>query len=755
MMMKITKILPLMTILVIVATMVAACGPSATEAPAKAPPTEAPAAPTAAPTEAPSAEYDLEGREVRIGVENAYPPFNYIDKATNEAMGWDYDACRAICEVLNCTPTFVEAAWEGIFEATAAGEYDMVADGVTITSERDEVVDFSSPYMVIQQFIVVKADETEIVDEASLIASGAPVGTQIGTTNEAKAIELVGEERVHSFDTFDMPIQALIAGDVDAVIMDEEAAKGFAEQNAGDIKLLEEAVTGAEELGFVFPPGSDLAEPVSYAIGVLEDNGTLAELYDKYWGEEEAPAAEGYDLGGLEVAIGVENAYPPFNYIDEATNEPMGWDYDACRAICEVLNCTPVFVEAAWEGIFEATAAGEYDMVADGVTITPERDEVVDFSIPYMVIQQFIVVRSDETEIVDEASLVASGAPVGTQIGTTNESKAIELVGEALVQSFDTFDMPIQALIAGDVDAVIMDEEAAKGFAEQNAGEIKLLEEAVTGAEELGFVFPPGSELADPVSYAIGALEADGTLDELYDKYWGEEAGYDLGGLEVAIGVENAYPPFNYIDEATNEPMGWDYDACRAICEVLNCTPVFVEAAWEGIFEATAAGEYDMVADGVTITPERDEVVDFSIPYMVIQQFIVVRADETEIADEASLVASGAPVGTQIGTTNESKAIELVGEALVQSFDTFDMPIQALIAGDVDAVIMDEEAAKGFAEQNAGDIKLLEEAVTGAEELGFVFPPGSELTAAVSYAIGVLETDGTLAELYDKYWGEE
>ena len=238
------------------------------------------------PTEAPSAKYDLEGREVNIGVENAYPPFNYIDEATNEAMGWDYDACRAICEVLNCTPVFVEAAWEGIFEATAAGEYDMVADGVTITSERDEVVDFSIPYMVIRQFIVVRADETEIVDEASLIASGAHVGTQIGTTNEAKAIELVGEALVQSFDTFDMPIQALIAGDVDAVIMDEEAAKGFVEQNAGEIKLLEEAVTGAEELGFVFPPGSDLVDPVSYAIGVLEGDGTLDELYQKYWGEE-------------------------------------------------------------------------------------------------------------------------------------------------------------------------------------------------------------------------------------------------------------------------------------------------------------------------------------------------------------------------------------------------------------------------------------------------------------------------------------
>ena len=92
---------------------------------------------------------------------------------------------------------------------------------------------------------------------------------------------------------------------------------------------------------------------------------------------DDGPSGVVTDLDGLQINVGVENAYPPFNYIDEATNEAMGWDYDAVRAICDVINCVPVFVEAAWDGIFEAIAAGEYDMVADGVTITAERDEIV------------------------------------------------------------------------------------------------------------------------------------------------------------------------------------------------------------------------------------------------------------------------------------------------------------------------------------------------------------------------------------------
>jgi polar amino acid transport system substrate-binding protein len=233
---------------------------------------------------------DLDGRTINVAVENAYPPYNYIDEATNEAIGWDYDAVRAMCELLNCDPNFVEAAWEGIFEATAAGEYDMVADGVTcsgdVGAQRDEIIDFSIVYGSSFQSIVVRADETAITDEASLVASDVLVGTQIGTTNEAKAIELVGEDRVLSYDTFDLPVTALIAGDVDAVVMDGSAAEGFLAQNPDDIKILPVPITGAEEFCFVFPPGSDLVAPINFAIESLRDDGTLDTLEAKWWPQD-------------------------------------------------------------------------------------------------------------------------------------------------------------------------------------------------------------------------------------------------------------------------------------------------------------------------------------------------------------------------------------------------------------------------------------------------------------------------------------
>ena len=69
----------------------------------------------------------------------------------------------------------------------------------------------------------------------------------------------------------------------------------------------------------------------------------------------------------------------------------------------------------------------------------------------------------------------------------------------------------------------------------------------------------------------------------------------DLGGREITVALENAYLPFNYIDPATGEPAGWDYEAIGAICELLNCRPTFVESQWEGMIQAVADGQSDVV----------------------------------------------------------------------------------------------------------------------------------------------------------------
>jgi polar amino acid transport system substrate-binding protein len=224
---------------------------------------------------------DLKGRTITVAVENAYPPFNNIDPKTNEAVGWDYDTVREICKRINCVPDFKEAAWDGIFPAMAAKEFDMLADGVTYTAERDQIVDFSTPYVTIAQILLVRADETATLDEIKADPKRL-IGTQIGTTNEIVAKKNFPPERVQSFEDFGAAVLALISKDIDGVVIDTVAGGGYMKENEGKLKVAGQ-LQSDEQLAFAFPPGSDLIAPVNAALAAMDKDGTLKTLNLK-WG---------------------------------------------------------------------------------------------------------------------------------------------------------------------------------------------------------------------------------------------------------------------------------------------------------------------------------------------------------------------------------------------------------------------------------------------------------------------------------------
>ncbi|MEJ2747041.1 MAG: transporter substrate-binding domain-containing protein [Anaerolineae bacterium] len=486
------------------------------------------------------------------------------------------------------------------------------------------------------------------------------------------------------------------------------------------------------------------------------------------------------DLGGREVTIAVENAYLPFNYIDPDTGEPAGWDYEVWDEICTLINCTPSYVEAGWEGMIQAVADGQYDAAADGITITPDRAEIVDFSVGYINIEQRLLVRLDEDRISSIDDIVNNEDLVlGTQTGTTNYETAAQYLPEDRIQAFEQFPFAVQALIAGDIDAVIIDEVAGQGYLGENADKLKLVGPSMS-SDQLGFIFPKGSDQVEPVNAAITELAQNGFLEAVNLKYFGPEftvtyddlfppeegaadesatgetaAMPDLGGQEVTIAVENAYLPFNYIDPTTGEPAGWDYEVWDEICTLLNCTPSYVEAGWEGMIQAVADGQYDAAADGITITPDRAEIVDFSIGYINIEQRLLVRLDDDRIESIDDIVNNEDLVlGTQTGTTNYETAKQYLPEDRIQAFEQFPFAVQALIAGDIDAVIIDEVAGQGYLGENADKLKLVGPSMS-SDQLGFIFPKGSELVAPVDAALTELMSNGFLSDVNLKYFGPD
>lgn len=224
----------------------------------------------------------IEGQTISVGVENAYPPYNFIDEATGEGAGFDYDIWREICSRLSCTAEFVEAGWPAVIEETGQGIYDTAADGISITDERKEVVDFSDPYMTITQRFMVRTDESRFTSADEFIAGDYRLGTQVGTTNYELGVELVGDSRIDAYDQFGVAVQALIAGDVDAVIIDDTAGQGYVGVNADQTKLLADDLQ-SDPLGFIYPQGSELVGPVNDVLAEMDEDGTLEALIVKWF----------------------------------------------------------------------------------------------------------------------------------------------------------------------------------------------------------------------------------------------------------------------------------------------------------------------------------------------------------------------------------------------------------------------------------------------------------------------------------------
>ncbi|MFV1949456.1 MAG: BMP family ABC transporter substrate-binding protein [Anaerolineales bacterium] len=274
-------------------------------------------------------------------------------------------------------------------------------------------------------------------------------------------------------------------------------------------------------------------------------------------------------LGGREVTIAVENAYLPFNYIDPETGEPAGWDYDVWNAICELLNCTPVFVEAAWEGMIQAVADGQFDAAGDGITITDERDEIVDFSVGYVAIEQRLLVRIDEDRFETIEDIVADESlNLGTQTGTTNYETAATYLPEDRISAFEQFPFAVQALIAGDIDAVMIDEVAGLGYQGENADALKLIGPSMS-SDVLGFIFPNGSELVELVNGAIAELAQNGFLGEVNQLYFGPD---------FNITYDDLFPP---------EPV--DFLACQVTDVGGIDDKSFNATAWKGVEDAIDA----------------------------------------------------------------------------------------------------------------------------------------------------------------------
>ncbi|MFM1655615.1 glutamine ABC transporter substrate-binding protein GlnH [Brevibacillus sp. B_LB10_24] len=234
----------------------------------------------------------------------------------------------------------------------------------------------------------------------------------------------------------------------------------------------------------------------------------------------------------------------------------------------------------------------------------------------------------------------------------------------------------------------------------------------------------------------------------------GQEAGTGTTqASKVTVGTDTSYLPFEFLNQETGKYDGFDMDLLEAVAKEAGFTYELKPMDFSGLIPALQTNNLDMVIAGVTIKPEREQVIDFSRPYYDAGTLILVRADNDSIKGAADL--KGKVIATKQGTSSYDYAAKLDGVKEVVPFPNIDQAYMELEKGSADAVVFDSPNVLYYSNtKGSGKVKVVGDLLEG-QQFAIAFPKGSELRAKVDAALEKLMENGTYDQLYEKWFGEK
>lgn len=270
----------------ITGVVLAACGKKE-----EAPPPAPAAAPAASVAEAPPPPPPA--KVYVVGTDAAYAPFESQNEKA-EIVGFDIDVVKAIAAKGGFEVKFENTPWEGIFNALGQGDRDLLVSAITITEERKQTMDFTSPYFDAQQLIAVK-ESSKVAKFEDL--KKLKVGVQTGTTGDEVVTKLLGKNstNVKRFESTPLALKELESGGVDAVVADNGVVIHYVANNAGSkFKTVADNKSFApEQYGIAVKKGNaELLEKLNKGLADIKADGTYDKIYASYFGSAPAAAAE-------------------------------------------------------------------------------------------------------------------------------------------------------------------------------------------------------------------------------------------------------------------------------------------------------------------------------------------------------------------------------------------------------------------------------------------------------------------------------
>jgi polar amino acid transport system substrate-binding protein len=464
----------------------------------------------------------------------------------------------------------------------------------------------------------------------------ARIGIMTGSSQELIVKEKFPEaERVYFSNPVDMVI-AVEQGKIDGYMFGSPFLAATIWENA-KVKRLDEAVDHGE-IAFAFPQDSAsdaLREQLNDFIKQAKEDGTMDRLTEKWLGETEPTEHPDYqsltgENGTIRLATVAGNKPLIYQYQEQCT----GYEMELLTLFAEAYGYRYDVDVVPFESVILGMAAGKYDMTSASLQITPEREQSVNFSDPYMQFDVVMVVKDTDGQENGKTLADFDNATLGIFSGSSFDALAKERFPNAQRQYYTLVPDMILAVEQGKIDGYITETTYVTAAIWEGA-EIEAVKEIIDRTSA-GFIFRKDDsvrELREQLNTFIRAAKENGTIAQLQEKWFAETeptGKLDFDALTgengtLRLGVAPDLKPISYIKDG--KATGYEMELLLLFAKEYGYQLEVSYVTFDAILPGVTTGKYDIGTGAITITEERAQSVDFTDSHLTVDVVMVVEAE--------------------------------------------------------------------------------------------------------------------------------
>jgi len=588
---------------------------------------------------APMPEIKTEGANgiFRFGTAAVTEPMSFVD-ANHKVVGFDVEFASHVAKKLGKQIEIVDMEFGAMLPALIAGKVDMIGAGLSITEERAKKVLFSESYYPSGIAAIVKSSNSTVnASSASQKLKTIDdikdkrIGVLLGSIHDSYATKTYPNAKIFQYQNIPDLLMALNTGKVDVAINDDIELPEVFKSNP-DLGILAKNFYSVG-IGAGFNDANDpLREQFNAFLKEIRSNGVYNDIINR-WIEKgiiEMPEIKSTNTNGkLKVGV-VSNIGIPCSFIDNG--KLSGFDIEIAMRFAAFLGKEFVPIDMPFGSLIASITTNKIDMIAAEMMFTEEREKQIDFSDSYFESGISVIARKENIEP-DETGKLAklediADKKIGIFSGTVHDAFVATKYPKAEVFQYDgTADM-ILALKTGKIDVAMFDAITAGLFLKHNT-DLGLLSDNVFDMP-LGVGFnKKNPELTNKFNTFLKEIRENGTYNEMHQRWFVDDAesavmpvfNNNNSGekLMAAVSVDD----LPYVSYMNGRYVGFDVELINRFAQWGNYNLEIITINFPSLIAALSSGKVDMIADGIGISEERKQQVDFSDSYAVFRTAVI------------------------------------------------------------------------------------------------------------------------------------